>query len=292
MTALRTSGPDLRDEILRSVAGKQVVACIIAEDDGVLAESAAAANEAHRLGLQLQHVRTDGLLHRGAEILRFAGSAKQAVSAEDVLIGTMAKASGIATAARRFVELAGDRPKIVSGAWKKMPPDQKDAIRRAVHTAGAACRISDRPFLYLDKNYIRILGGITATLSAVAGLTDHEKVVQLKGRYHDIAREATEAVSGGADLLHIDTGRPADVTRVSEALTRLGLRNRVRLAFGGNVRLDDVPQLRAFDIDVLDIGRQIVDAPLLDMRMEVCAVLDAHQPREEPSAHAAVSSPA
>lgn len=293
LTTMRAVVPDLRDEILRSAAGKQVVASVVADDSGVLAETGAVASEARRLGLDLQRIRADGAILKGDEIARFAGSAKQIVSAEDVLIGLMAKASGIATAARRFVDRAAGRPKIVSGAWKKMPASQKDAIRRALAIGGASCRISDHPFVYLDKNYLRILGGITASLAAVAGLTDYEKVVQLKGRYQDIAREACAAVAAGADLLHIDTAQPDDVTHVSDALTRLGLRRRVRIAFGGNVRLEDMDRLKALDIDILDIGRQIVDAPLLDMRMEVYAVLDAHDTtEEEQSDRAALSPPA
>ncbi len=284
--------PDLRDEILRGVAGKQVVACIIAEEDGVLAESAAVGSAARRLELRVQRIRTDGPLHHGDEVVRFAGNATQIVRAEDVLIGVAAKASGIATAARRFVDRAGGRPTIVSGAWKKMPASQKDAIRRAVLLGGASCRISDRPFVYLDKNYIRILGGIAGSLAAVAGFNDRAKVVQLKGRYQEIALEAATAVAAGADVLHIDTGRSDDVTRVSQALTRLGLRERVRLAFGGNVRFEDIDHLRLLDIDILDIGRPIVDAPLLDMRMEVCAIVEAAETREACSKHAAVPSSA
>jgi len=292
LTAMRVSVPDLRDEILRSVAGKQVVACIIVEDDGILAESDAVASEACRLGLRLQRISTDGPVRQGDEIVRFVGSAKQIAIAEDVLIGVMAKASGIATAARRFVDQAGGRPKIVSGAWKKMPASQKESIRRAVLLGGASCRITDRPFVYLDKNYIRMLGGIVSSLAAVAGFADREKVVQLKGRYQDIMQEAAEAVGAGADLLHIDSGRPDDVNRVSQALRQLGLRHQVRLAFGGNVRLEDLDRLRMLDIDILDIGRQIVDAPLLDMRMEVCGVADTQEAREGCADHAAVPSPA
>ncbi len=49
----------------------------------------------------------------------------------------------------------------------------------------------------------------------------------------------------------------------------MGLRNRVTIAFGGGVGLEDIDELKRLDIDVLDIGRQIVDAPLLDMRLEI-----------------------
>jgi nicotinate-nucleotide pyrophosphorylase (carboxylating) len=257
------------------VEGKHIVAAIIADDDGIVVETASAADEARKLGLSLIHILDEGTpVQKGDEIVRFRGSPEQVVIAEDVLIGLMAKPSGIATAARKFVEKAGNRPKIVSGAWKKMPASQKDAIRRAVVAGGAFYRMSRNPFVYLDKNYTKIFGGIKESLEAVANLGDCKKVLQLKGRYKDIVLEACEAVQYGTDILYIDTGRPGDVSLVSEELIRLKVRSRVSVAFGGNVRLEDMDTLKALDIDILDIGRQIVDAPLLDMRMEVIDVED------------------
>jgi len=106
-------------------------------------------------------------------------------------------------------------------------------------------------------------------------MMDRKKVVQLKGRHGGVATEACEAVEFGADILHIDTGDTGDVNRVVRELVRLGLRDRVRIAFSGSVRLEDVDDLREMDVDILDIGRQIVDAPLLDMRLEVIGVADS-----------------
>jgi nicotinate-nucleotide pyrophosphorylase (carboxylating) len=264
---------DLRDDILRSVTDNTVLACILAEEDGIVAETALAANEARRLGLHLESIVDEGEpLRNGHEITRFRGLPKQVALAEDALIGIMAKASGIATAAHKFVERAKGRPQIVSGAWKKMPATQKDAIRRAVVIGGASVRMCDQPFVYLDKNYIEMLGGIRQSLEAVAHLSGRDKVAQLKGRHADIVSEACEAVQYGADVLHLDTGQTEDVQEVVKELVRLGRRQEVKIAFSGNIRLEDMERLRRLDIDILDIGRQIVDAPLLDMRMEVIDV--------------------
>jgi len=38
--------------------------------------------------------------------------------------------------------------------------------------------------------------------------------------------------------------------------------------------VEGVDELRGMDVDILDIGRQIVDAPLLDMRLEVIEAAD------------------
>lgn len=265
---------DIRDDIFRSVAKRSIAATIIADDQGIVAETGLAAETASGLGLSVIQILADGeAVKPGTEIARIAGSAKSIAMAEDRLIGIMAKPSGIATMARRFVEKAGGRPRIISGAWKKIPLSQKESIHRAISVGGVDCRISNKPFLYLDKNYVRILGGgIKACLEAVSGLKGYIRVIQVKGTYNDIGEEACQAARNGANIVFIDSGRKSDLGRVSEALKQAGLRSRVEIAFGGNVRLEDVAALKASDVDILDVGRQILDAPLLDMRMEVVEV--------------------
>lgn len=261
---------DLRDRILSSVAGKRVTASIIADDDGIIAGTTLAKEEAEKLGLSLPRMLDEGSqVRKSDEIARFCGNPKQVVMAEDVLMGLIAKPSGVATAAHKAVKAAGERPQIVCGAWKKMPWSLKDMIRQAAAIGGALSHISSHPFVYLDKNYIELLGGIEESLKAVTDLKDHLKVVQLKGRYKDIALEGCEGAECGADILLIDTGKPGDIKLVVEKLLQLGLRDRVKVAFSGGIKLEHIDNLKALDIDILCIGRQIVDAPLLDMRLEV-----------------------
>lgn len=261
---------DVRYAIFRGIARKTFTACIISDEDGVLAGSGAAAEEAERLGIILESIAGEGTRVRAGEVLaRLRGTPEQMARAEEVLIGLMAKPSGIATATREFVERAGKKPRIVCGAWKKMPPEIKDAVRGAVAAGGGSFRISPRPFVYLDKNYVEMLGGIRGCLEAVAEMNGCEKVVQLKGRHGDVAEEACEAASHGASIVFIDTGRKEDIARVSAALSGRGLRERVKIAFAGNIGIEDLKELKSMDVDILDIGRAIVDAPLLDMRMEV-----------------------
>lgn len=261
---------DLRNKILGSKANERITASIIADGAGILAGIPEIKEQAERLGLSLESLLNEGSrIKEGDEIANFYGSPKQVAMAEDVLIGIISKPSGIATAAHKAIEATGGSPKIVCGAWKKMPSVLRDIIRRAIITGGAQIRISADPFVYLDKNYVEILGGIKESLKAVRDLEPYLKVIQIKGRYKDIALEACEAIEFGADILFIDSGKPSDVSAVVKKLVLLGLRKKVKIAFGGGVTLESIDELKTMDIDILDIGRQIVDAPLLDMRMEI-----------------------
>ena len=270
--------PDIRDDIFRSVAMRQVIVSIIADDEGIVVGTDAVRQAANELELSIDSLLDEGSpVSNGDEIGRLSGTPKQVAVAEERLIGLMAKPSGIATAARRFVEKAGKRPEIVSGAWKKMPTSEKEMIRRAIITGGARYRICQEPFIFLDKNYVKMLGGVSESLRAVADLNGHLRVVQLKGFYGDIALEACEAVEHGADIVFIDSGNHDDLKRVGEKLRQSGLRDRVRIAFGSGIRLEDIESLKSMDVDILDVGREIVDAPLLDMRLEVVESYRKHE---------------
>ena len=193
---------------------RQVIVSIIADDEGIVAGTDAVRQAATELGLSVDSLLDEGSpVSEGNEIGRFSGTPKQVAVAEERLIGLMAKPSGIATAARRFVEKAGRRPEIVSGAWKKMPGSEKGMIRRAIITGGARYRISREPFIFLDKNYVKMLGGVSESLRAVADLNGHLRVVQLKGFSGDIALEVCEAVECGADIVFIDSGKHDDLRR-------------------------------------------------------------------------------
>ncbi|UQT50136.1 hypothetical protein M5E87_11610 [Flavonifractor plautii] len=80
----------------------------------------AAKAQADELGIELELCKADGeeLMH-GERIGTLVAAAKQVALAEERMIGALAKASGIATAARTAVLMADGRAEIVSGSWKR-----------------------------------------------------------------------------------------------------------------------------------------------------------------------------
>lgn len=261
---------DIRDIIFASISDRTYTARIIAERDGIISGAGRLRELLACLGVEAEILVADGAgVKAGGTVAKLSGTPKQMAVAEEGVIGVLAKFSGIATAARRAVELAGPELRVVCGAWKKMPAEIKTAVREAITHGQAAFRITDQPFLYLDKNFVKMLGGVEATLKAVAGMADKQKVIQLKGCQGDIVGEALSAVRNGADIVMIDTGRLEDVELVNRGLSGAGWRDRGKLAFAKGIRVEDIGQLKDKGIDILDIGVAIVDAPLLDMKLEV-----------------------
>lgn len=261
---------DIRDVIFRAAPDRRFTARLWSREEGIIAGVERMKEAAEAIGVAIRTGLRDGdRINAGGTIAEIEGTPRQISLAEDSLIGSIAKTSGIATAARRAVDVAGKGTRVVSGGWKKMPLQIKGEIREALRVGGAGQRICDMPFVYLDKNSVRMFGGVGQALQAVGSMRGRVKVVQIRGETGEIGAEAVEAVKCGAGIVMVDSGRKEDAVRASEALGEAGLREGVRIAFGGSIRIEDIPQLTKIDVDILDIGRALIDAPMLDIRLDV-----------------------
>ncbi|HEY3426656.1 MAG TPA: hypothetical protein VGL27_17815 [Negativicutes bacterium] len=259
---------DIRDVIFASIQNNEYTAWLSAERAGVLSGIKRLQELLEARQINTTFYKKDGeSVVAGERILMLRGNPKEIASAEEFIIGVLSKTSGIATAAYQAVCTA-EPMRVVSGAWKKMPFEIKHLVREAVNHGGAQFRITDVPFLYLDKNFVGMLGGIKETLAAVTEMKEL-KVIQVKGDTGDIAKEALTAAEYGAGIIMVDTGRIEDFRKVNLLLKQTGYRAKVQLAFAKGVMLHDIEMLKAEEIDILDIGVQIIDAPLLDMKLDV-----------------------
>ncbi len=261
---------DIRDVIFKNIIDKKFQAQLIPEKDGCLSGIDDALQLAKEIGAELEIYHKDGdWVEKGKIIGMIAATPKNMALAEEKIIGTLSKFSGIATAARKAVELSDGKIQIVSGAWKKMPPAIKNSVRMAVAAGGASFRVTQDDMIYLDKNYIKMLGSIPAALSSVKEFTLHTKVIQIKGKQYTVEEETIQALENGCTFLMVDTGNAEDANACSKIVKAMGLREQVKIAFAGEVKLSQIKELTELDIDVIDIGKEIIDAQLLDIRLDV-----------------------
>lgn len=261
---------DIRDTIFIDIIDKKFKAFLTPERDGCISGVADAYKQAKEIGVELDLFYKEGdSIENGKPIGTVIATPKMMAVAEEKIIGTLAKFSGIATAARKAVELAEGKIRITAGSWKKMPPAIKDGVRTAVVSGGATFRITDKNMIYLDKNYIKMLGSIPKVLESVKDIKDSTKVVQIKGQDFSIEEETKQAIENGCGLLMVDTGNLDDLNRCLAVVNEIGVRDKVEIAFASGVRLENIKELASLDIDVLCIGKEIVDAQLLDMKLDV-----------------------
>ncbi|ADL07155.1 nicotinate-nucleotide pyrophosphorylase [Thermosediminibacter oceani] len=261
---------DIRDFLFAPLTGRTFMLEITARQRGVLAGTDRLQKIAQELGLKLEDLSPDGTkMAEGSCICRARGDAWQVARAEEQLLGVIGKASGVATAAAEMVYQARSRARVVCGAWKKVPPEVRHDLRQAIATGGAGIRIVDEPFVYLDKNYVRMFGGVGPAVRRARELEGRVVVVQLRGEEASLAEEAVEAAAEGAHILMVDTGRLQDLVLVRDVASKKGFREKIRLAFSGGVVKDELDEIIAAGADIVDVGRAIIDAPLLDFTLDV-----------------------
>lgn len=261
---------DIRDDIFKNILNDKFNAVLTVENNGIFAGSKEAKTYAQEIGIDLKLYFSDGQeVCIGDTIGEIVADPKNMAIAEEKIIGAIAKYSGIATAARKAVVEAEEKVKIVSGSVKKMPPQIKNGIRDAIISGGATFRISDTPMIYMDKNYIKMLGSITKALEAVKDQMNVVKVIQLKGRDHSIEEETRMALENDCGILMVDTGNIEDLKRCITEVNKIGVRNNVKIAFAGDVKINQIKEYIKMGVDILDIGKEIVDAQLLDIKLDV-----------------------
>jgi nicotinate-nucleotide pyrophosphorylase (carboxylating) len=257
------------EEVFRGVERKRFEAVLYSRSSGFIAGVPFAQKAVSVIGIKASWKKTSGEpVRMGEEIARFWGTPKQVARLENMVIGLISKPSGIATAAHQAKTFADGKIRLVSGGWKKHPFPIESIILEAVTSGGIAHRLLDEPFVYLDKNYARIFGGITKALQAVASLSG-TKVIQLRGEFAAIADEGREALSLGAQVLMVDTGSWQDLDDVLTAIHKGKTSHQAKVAFGGGIKLEDIPPLATKGVDILDIGSAILDAPWLDLSYDV-----------------------
>lgn len=209
------------------------------------------------------------VVEAGQPLIELIGPAPRLGVAEDHVLGPLGFASGIATRARQFRDAAPAGLSIACGGWKKLPLALKPLLRSGLAVAGILPRLVDGDFVYVGKNAVIMLGGVDRAIAAGVAVGHGPVAVQVKS-----VDEAVAAVESGAGIIMVDTADLADLAAVHAELSRLGRRDRVRLAFGGGVRFEDLTPVAVAGADAVDVGRAILDAPLFDLRMRVCSRID------------------
>lgn len=262
---------DIRDLIFKEHPDETFTATIFAEHEGIISGAERALGAAEELGLQVvQKPLEGGHVLQGSPVMTFIAAPKQIALAEDRLIGLLAKPSGIATAAKAFAGASNGKFDIVCGSWKKVDAAVKNPYRKAIETGGCRCRMLNEPMVYIDKNYVIMFGDIDKAINAVKNeplLSGRKIVAQVKGILRKLGEECWMAAAAGADYIYLDTGRIEDLSIFADAAQYM---KRVpKLVFGGNVTLDKINLIKNYPVDIVGVGKAIIDAPMLDMKLDV-----------------------
>lgn len=215
-------------------------------------------------GVEFRPECADGaVLSKGEVCVTVEGGARSILTAERTALNFLQRMSGIATAARRAVELLGGA-KVQISETRKTAPGLRVLDKYAVRVGGGS---NHRQGLFdgvlIKNNHVHLVGGIGAAIDrARQHMAQDARNVPIEVEVSTIV-EMEEALASRADAILLDnmTGP------VLERAVALG-RGRAFMEVSGGVRLEDIPRLAALGVDRISLGALTHSVRAADLSLE------------------------
>ncbi|XP_005405304.1 PREDICTED: nicotinate-nucleotide pyrophosphorylase [carboxylating] [Chinchilla lanigera] len=194
------------------------------------------------------------------------GPAHRLLLGERVALNTLARCSGIASAAAAAVELAK------AAGWaghvagtRKTTPGFRLVEKYGLLVGGAACHRYDLGGLVMVKdNHVVAAGCVDKAVRGARLAAGFELKVEVEC---GSLREAVQAARAGADLVMLDNFKPEELHPTAAALKAQF--PRVAVEASGGVTLDNLAQFCGPHVDVISLGMLTQAAPALDFSLKL-----------------------
>lgn len=182
------------------------------------------------------------------------------LSGERTALNLLQRASGIASATRRYVDaVAGTKAKIYD--TRKTAPGLRALDKYAVRCGGGENhRIGLYDMFLIKNNHVDRAGSITA---AVERIRAHRKPQQIMVEVRD-ARELEEALAAHPDFILLDNMTPE---RLRSAVQRVN--GAVPLEASGGITLENVRHVAETGVDRISVGALTHSVMALDISMRI-----------------------
>ncbi|XP_065393377.1 nicotinate-nucleotide pyrophosphorylase [carboxylating] isoform X2 [Macaca fascicularis] len=211
-----------------------------------------------------------------ARVAEVRGPAHSLLLGERVALNTLARCSGIASAAAAAVEAARGAGWTghVAGT-RKTTPGFRLVEKYGLLVGGAASHRYDLGGLVMVKdNHVVAAGGVEKAVRAARQAADFALKVEVEC---SSLQEAVQAAEAGADLVLLDNFKPKELHPTAAALKAQF--PSVAVEASGGITLDNLPQFCGPHIDVISMGMLTQAAPALDFSLKLFAKEAAPVPK-------------
>ncbi len=197
---------------------------------------------------------------QGGPVLSIEGAAAALLTGERTALNFLARLSGVATLAARFVrEVEGTGTVVLD--TRKTTPGLRMLEKAAVAAGGASNhRIGLFDAILVKENHIAAAGGIAQAVECARRLAPElADALEVEVRS---PREIDEALAAGAPRLLLDN---MSIEELRDAAARVGAR--ATLEASGNVTLESVRECALTGVDFISVGALTHSAPALDLSL-------------------------
>jgi nicotinate-nucleotide pyrophosphorylase (carboxylating) len=204
--------------------------------------------------------KTDGdRVKAGESFGEVTGSARTLLVAERTALNFLQRLSGIATAARGFVDAAAGRITVLD--TRKTTPTLRALEKYAVAVGGATNhRVGLFDAVLIKDNHISLAGGVSR---AVALVREARPDLPIEVEAQTL-EEVDAAVNAKADTVLVDN---MSIEEIREAVRRV--HGRAKIEISGGVTLERIPALATTGADFVSAGALTHSAAAADISFEI-----------------------
>lgn len=249
---------DITTELL---APRKVRARIRVKQDAYISGLCVACDLLATCNVRTQLCVSDGsFVNEGTTLCSLEGDIRDILTAERTVLNVLQHMSGITTATRTCVDLAGPRVKVAGTRKTLFPQLDKMAI---IAGGGDPHRWRLDDMFLIKDNHIRIMGIAEAVRQARE--FSFSKRIEVEAETLDQAREAALA---GADIIMLDNMTPDEIRTVIATLKDEG-HDKPLFEASGMITKDTIADYADTGVDIVSMGSLTHSVTAVDMSLEI-----------------------
>jgi nicotinate-nucleotide pyrophosphorylase (carboxylating) len=201
---------------------------------------------------------------KGTVVMNVSGYARAILKAERTVLNIIMRMSGIATETRRMVDLAKG---ITILATRKTAPGLRYFDKKAVVMGGGAThRMRLDEMVLIKDNHLVLLSDLGRCIGLARKNVGSSIKVECEARNKE---EALAVIAAEADAVMLDNFTPRQAQQMIRQITRMGLRNKVKIELSGGINQKNIRHYLRAKPDFISLGYITHSSKAVDFSLEI-----------------------
>jgi nicotinate-nucleotide pyrophosphorylase (carboxylating) len=209
-------------------------------------------------------VKEGSKVAKGTVVMNVSGCARAILKAERTVLNIVMRMSGIATETRRMVDLAKG---VTILATRKTAPGLRYFDKKAVVMGGGAThrmRLDD--MVLIKDNHLVLLSDLGRCIRLARKNVGSSIKVECEARTME---EALAVIAAEADAVMLDNFTPRQAQQAIRQITRMGLRNKVKIELSGGINQKNIRHYSRAKPDFISLGYITHSSKAIDFSLEI-----------------------
>jgi nicotinate-nucleotide pyrophosphorylase (carboxylating) len=201
---------------------------------------------------------------KGAVVMNVSGYARAILKAERTVLNIIMRMSGIASETRRMADLTKG---VTILATRKTAPGLRYFDKKAVVLGGGAThrmRLDD--MVLIKDNHLALVSDLGKAIRLARKNVGSSVKVECEARTKE---EALAVVAAKADIVMLDNFTPKEAQQTIREITRMGLRNKVKIELSGGINQRNIRSYSRAKPDFISLGYITHSSKAIDFSLEI-----------------------